>query len=261
MEALHFKTCPKCGHPRQSGETGDPGICPACGLIFAKWVTRDSFVPPSRRDKTEPDDGPLDDLTDALLQTPATATPGDLYGRAAGWLLIALWGLRIATLDYKSDEVMNSFLHNTVILPHEAGHIFFRILGEFMGVLGGSLFQVLLPLIVAAVLLRQNRDGFGAGLGLWWAGASLVDLSSYIYDAADPVLPLIGGGTGADRFHDWIYLLDTVNQTHRSPFWGTLVHVLGILVMIAGLAWSALVLRRQWRQRNDARPLPPGLMD
>ena len=35
------------------------------------------------------------------------------------------------------------------ILFHEFGHVFFRPFGEFMTILGGSLFQVLLPLPLA----------------------------------------------------------------------------------------------------------------
>ena len=80
-----------------------------------------------------------------------------------------------------------------------------------------------------------------------------MDLSSYIHDAADPVLPLIGGGTGADRFHDWIFLLDSFGVTARAPIYGARVHTLGILVMIAGLAWAAAVLWRQYRRNAEAR--------
>ena len=47
-----FSTCPKCAHARTPEETADPGICPACGLVFAKWAARDSFVPPSLRRAT-----------------------------------------------------------------------------------------------------------------------------------------------------------------------------------------------------------------
>jgi hypothetical protein len=33
-----FKIGPKCAHVRKENETSAPGVCPACGLIFAKYV-------------------------------------------------------------------------------------------------------------------------------------------------------------------------------------------------------------------------------
>ena len=32
-----YRVCPKCSHVRQDTELGDPGVCPACGLIFARY--------------------------------------------------------------------------------------------------------------------------------------------------------------------------------------------------------------------------------
>ncbi|HEY6897416.1 MAG TPA: hypothetical protein VI279_09135 [Rhodocyclaceae bacterium] len=254
-----FKQCPKCQHLRTPEESGDAGVCPACGLVFAKWAGRDSFVPPSLRAKAAAADeaAPLAEITDRLLDAPRAVPAAHIHGRAAIWALLAFWGLRLALLDYRTDELLESFMHSIVIPFHEAGHVLFMPFGRFMTVLGGSLFQVLMPLIVAGAFFIQQRDAFGAGLGVWWAGASMVDVSAYIYDAADPQLPLIGGGTGADSFHDWIYLLDVFHQTRHSPFWGGLAHAIGILVMVAGLAWSAAVLWRQHRRREDVNPLLP----
>lgn len=33
-----YRICPKCSHVRQDTETADPGVCPACGLIFARYT-------------------------------------------------------------------------------------------------------------------------------------------------------------------------------------------------------------------------------
>ena len=43
---------------------------------------------------------------------------------------------------------------------HEAGHILFSPFGRFMTVLGGSLTQVLVPLLCAGAFLWQTRDPF-----------------------------------------------------------------------------------------------------
>ena len=56
-----------------------------------------------------------------------------------------------------------------------------------------------LPLVAGVALLRTNRDAFGASLALWWFGQSMMDCAPYIGDARALQLPLLGGGTGADR--------------------------------------------------------------
>ena len=75
--------------------------------------------------------------------------------------------------------------------------------------LGGSLFQVMLPFMLAGAFLIINKDGFAASVCLWWTGQSLMDLAPYIGDARALRLPLLGGGTGADvpGMHDWANIL------------------------------------------------------
>src|SRR5262245_66371920 len=33
-----YQKCPKCGHERAPDETGPADVCPACGLIFSKYL-------------------------------------------------------------------------------------------------------------------------------------------------------------------------------------------------------------------------------
>jgi hypothetical protein len=33
-----YQKCPKCGHARAPDETGASDVCPACGLIFSKYL-------------------------------------------------------------------------------------------------------------------------------------------------------------------------------------------------------------------------------
>ena len=83
----------------------------------------------------------------------------------------------------------------------------FGFFGRFMTVLGGSLFQFLVPLILAVAFLRQKTP-FGAIVRLWWAGENLLDVAPYIADARALELVLLGGKTGAEvEGHDWEFLL------------------------------------------------------
>jgi hypothetical protein len=124
--------------------------------------------------------------------------------------------------------------------------VIFRVLGEWMGVLGGTLGQLLMPLVLAGALLVKNRDTFGGAMGLWLFGVSILDVAPYMYDALDPQLTLLGGGSGQDSFHDWIYLFESVNAVARSQAIGRTTHALGALVVLVALAWAAWVLRQQY---------------
>lgn len=243
-----FTLCPKCGHVRRPEETVRLEQCPACGIYFAKWLTRGSFVPPAQRNAEA--DGSEDSLCwrdhilDRVLHVPADISGVRLWGRAALLVFLLVWGVRLGLMDYRDGEINQSFMHNILLPIHEAGHIFFIPFGEFMTILGGSLFQLMLPLIIAGSLLWVNRDAFGAAAGLWWAGASLLDLAPYIYDARTPQLIMLGGHTGEDGPHDWIYLLGDFNSIAQSQSYGAAAHHLGFAIMLLSLGAAAAAL---WR--------------
>ncbi len=253
-----FNICPKCGHERRPEEKASPEQCPACGLYFAKWVEREKFIPPSLQKAVADEDadeayGWRDQIRDRLFHVPAEIDRLDLYGRAATVLFLLVWGIRMARMDYRDGEMSNSFMHAILLPIHEAGHIIFMPFGEFMTVLGGSLFQILFPLIIAAALLWTNRDACGAAIGTWWASVSLIDLAPYIYDAKAPTLILLTGETGEDGPHDWIFLLGKFGKVQRSQVYGTWAHHLGVVLMLLSILAAAAVLWRWHRALAAAR--------
>jgi hypothetical protein len=184
----------------------------------------------------------------SLLQPLEQIGVVSFFGRCAGFVLLAVWSWYLIGYDYRIAEINLSFMHDILLPIHEAGHVLFRPLGGFMTILGGSLFQLLVPLGIGVAFIRKNQDNFGGAMGFWWCGVSLVDLSPYIYDALHPYMTLLGGHTGADGPHDWIYLLSAAGQLQRAQGWGTFVHTCGGLLMVASLVWGAAVL---WRQRKS----------
>lgn len=234
--------CPKCD-ARFDPPLPESSECPQCGIWFHKWNAA-----PSIPEELPPEDVPAEAISDA------TSDPLSLYGRAAVLLFVTIWGFRLAAMDYRDAEINGSFMHNIVLPIHEAGHVFFIPFGEFMTVFGGSLFQVALPLGIGVAFLLRQRDPFGAAICLWWAGASAVDLAPYVWDALNPQLILIGGHTGEDGPHDWIYLLGRLGALKHAHAWGMTVHHLGTLMMIAGVAWGGHAL---WRANVWPRTSPP----
>ena len=231
--------CPKC-EARFSPPREDQSQCPRCGIWFHKWNAPPPTAPVL--------------AVDAVEEEAPAAPPDSLtyYGRAAALVLVEVWGVFLAAADYRYPPEGFSFMHSIVLPIHEAGHVFFRPLGEFMTIAGGSLFQVLLPFGIGVAFLVKQRDPFGAAICSWWTGASVVDLAPYIWDSLEPQLILLGGHTGEDGPHDWIYLLERLGSLKRAHAWGVAAHHLGTLMMLVGVAWGGAWLWKMapWRRKD-----------
>jgi hypothetical protein len=146
--------------------------------------------------------------------------------RIAGLALFALWvGRHMRSPD--------TLLHGSLLIFHEAGHVLFVPFGEFMMVLGGSLFQLMVPAFFVGYFLRR-RDVFAACFAALYLAASFADVAVYIADARAGDLPLLGGERAA---HDWTFLLIELKQLERDTAIGHFVHSIGVTVF-----WAALLI-------------------
>ena len=165
------------------------------------------------------------------------------WTRAALVAGLAIWTVQFARTPIGVDAI-NSFLHLPDLVFHEAGHIIFSPFGRFMTVLGGSLLQFLVP-VVALIGFVKQEEPFGAAICAWWAGQNLVDLAPYIADARSLRMVLLGGRTGAEvEGHDWEYLLNTLGISHYAHPLGYATHAVGIVIMVAALAYATRLILR-----------------
>ena len=155
---------------------------------------------------------------------------------------LGVWTLRLATAPMPA--VLESFLHLVNLPFHEAGHIIFAPFGDFMMSLGGSLNQVLIPLVCAGALYFQTRDPFGALVCLWWAGENFVDLAPYIDDARVLQLMLLGGPADEVEGHDWEHILESLGWLRFDHRLAHAAHLIGVVIMVTSLALAAWYL---WR--------------
>lgn len=248
--------CPKCGHPRPREARAQEAACAACGLVFAKWAQRVLGQERVREERSETFDEKrgLHWLAGFLLPGPDQRTDRVAYcGRCVLYAIFVIWGLYFISLDLKTNAIGTSFMHRVNLVFHEAGHVLFMPFGQFMMVLGGTLGQLLIPMIVGSALLLKNRDPFGASLGLWWLGQSVMDTAPYINDARDLQLMLLGGGTGQDRpgMHDWENILLDLGLIQHERAIALGAERLGEVLMIASFIWGALVLIRQRRNMRS----------
>ena len=122
---------------------------------------------------------------------------------------------------------------------HEAGHMVFSAFGEMMTILGGSLFQVLVPAVFVAYFAR-TRQRYAAAVTLSWVGVNLLNVARYIGDARAQELPLLGG---EDSIHDWWYLLINWDLLPSDLTIARWVHFVGVVAFLSSLIGGKFSLR------------------
>lgn len=158
------------------------------------------------------------------------------WGRGA-----IILGLFTFYLQWLRKENYFSFLDYINLAFHEAGHLFLGFFGRFIMMLGGTIFQLLLPAL-CLLQLRRKRSNIGWQLCVFWIGESLLNVSVYAGDAIKQELPLVGGGE-----HDWTYLLTEL---------GLIAHTAGVARFIF-LLGSGVIFYSFWLIARDAKNREP----
>lgn len=247
--------CPKCTYRRQPADSHVmEGVCPKCGIAYAKYrarqeAPREDLASVRRRQREEESHPWRERLAEQFLFIPDTIEAPGFYGRCALLALFFLWGWSFILGGLSWISIGGSFLHNVNLPFHEFGHVLFSPFGRFMAILGGSLFQVILPLILMLAFSIQQRDNFAAAIMLWWCGQNFVDVAPYIADAEYRALPLIRGM--GESAHDWGNLLTMTQSMHLAIPLARGSFTLGSIVMLAACGWAGYLLYRQWQRLQN----------
>lgn len=243
--------CPKCQVEQDSNRQS----CSKCGIYFEKYLIH-------LKNKIENEE--INSLevnhfsilnkiksygwSDLLFHVDDRIEPVFWAGRFISFLIILIWGSLFIFSSISSNYVAESFMHLINLPFHEAGHVIFRPFGSFMTSLGGTLGQMLIPIICLWTFLFKYRNTFGAAICLWWLGQNFLDIAPYINDARAGVLPLIGGNTGHTApygFHDWEYLLTESGLLQYDHFIARLSFFIGTVIIILSFLWCGYLLYKQ----------------
>jgi len=154
------------------------------------------------------------------------------------WRLLLLpWLAYMGWRHLKDPEYTSPFEWPDVVI-HEVGHKLFGFFGEFMGVAGGTLLQLLAPAIALIILLRQ-MEFFGLPLCGFWLSDNLYSVARYVADARaqarDYVTMGVNTGEPVEATHDWEYLLSRFNLLEMDTRLGEWVRILAI-----GVTWLSI---------------------
>ncbi len=192
---------------------------------------------------------PSGPLKGVFLNIPCEESAFARSGRMLVWLVLAVWGVKFMLTPIRGEGFSESFMHLINLPFHEAGHILFSPFGRFVQVLGGTLGQLLIPLIVA-VSFALKGNHFAVSVGCWWLGQSFMDCAPYIDDARAGQLMLLGGVTGSEveGYHDWENILTHLGMMRYDHLIARVFFGCGVIVMLAALLWGGYVLHCQRRR-------------
>lgn len=116
---------------------------------------------------------------------------------------------------------------------HEGGHFYLSWAGRFLHILGGTLFELGVPLVLAVCFFRLGHYRWSA-LFIAWLSVGFFRVAEYAGDAQEMALNLVGVGKEG---HDWNNLLRMFDALDATPivsdiFWscGLVTGLLSILL-------------------------------
>jgi hypothetical protein len=151
------------------------------------------------------------------------------------------------------------FLDLANLMIHELGHPLFGIVGggaeEGFGhtlmVLGGTLFELMVPLACAAYFFLR-REATGAAFCTFWFFENFLYIATYMADARTSALLLVGSGDS-----DWEVLFTQWNLMLHDTQIAHVTRTLGWLGMLVSVAWFAYRAFRRRSQAHVLEPFPP----
>lgn len=130
-------------------------------------------------------------------------------------------------------------------LVHEAGHFVFMLFGTFLHVLGGTVSEFILPVLLLIYFIRDLKY-IGVLFCLWWIGYILVTVSVYMKDALIQQLPFLVGDT-----NDWFYIFNRLGILKHTFLIGNIALVSGVILIIFSLIGYLYCLINQVQQKSE----------
>lgn len=141
-------------------------------------------------------------------------------------------------------------LDDVNLAVHEAGHVFFQAFGDPWHTLGGSLFQVIVPVVFVGYFIK-SRQRFSVAITLIWVAISVLNVATYVGDARSQDLPLLGG---ENTVHDWWFLLTEWDLLQRDREVAGLLRSVGAVTLAVSLGVGLATLRESSAGPHPQRP-------
>mgnify|MGYP001314340225 CR=1 FL=1 len=140
-----------------------------------------------------------------FLETFFTEARAWAKGKSWPWRLLLLIWFVYVFIRHAADPMYDSIIGPLNLGIHEFGHLIFMPLGEFMHMIGGTIFQMIVPFFAMFNFYRQD-DFFSIALSFGWLSTNFFSIARYAADTRRMEIP-ISTPFGGNPIHDWNYLL------------------------------------------------------
>lgn len=154
--------------------------------------------------------------------------------------------------DY--DPYKHGFMHLINFPIHEIGHVLFGYFGKFFYVAGGSIFQIVAPILFCCYFFIHEKK-FSGALTLFWVGNNFFDVAVYANDAIFMELPLWSfSGTEGRTIHDWNYLLTQTSMIPHTHLIAGIIRAIGVVITMAAIILSLHFARKKEKFVEEEMP-------
>jgi hypothetical protein len=122
------------------------------------------------------------------------------------------------------------------LIVHEAGHLLFGWLGATLGLWGGTLLELLVPLALAAYF-TFHRQTTGAAFAAFFFLENFLYIATYMADARVQMLPLVTVGDPSLGGHDWFQIFASLGLLPHDTLVAGWTRALGWVGMLVTIAW------------------------
>ena len=116
---------------------------------------------------------------------------------------------------------------------HEAGHPFFAMIHRDLMIYGGTIFQLITPLLFI-FYFKKHQNSIAFSFSLIWFAENLFNIARYVEDARMTALPLAGS---REAIHDWNYILTTWDLLDYDTMFGNILMSTGGVIIILTCFW------------------------
>jgi hypothetical protein len=176
----------------------------------------------------------LDDLRETFRE------PWRPVGRTSLLAWTACYALFLVYAFRNGDGFL--LVDNANLVVHEAGHALFGWFGPTLGLWGGTILQLLVPLLLAASF-AYKRQTAAAAFCMFLFFENFLYVATYMADARTQLLDLVSLGGGEPPEHDWYLMLTQIGMLQRDTAIAAVVRVMGYLGMIGSVGWLWLRAR------------------
>ena len=142
------------------------------------------------------------------------------------------------------------FIDRVNLVIHEGGHNLFGWFGPTLGLWGGTLLQLLVPLLLAASFFKQRQIP-GFVFCLFFFFENWLNIATYMADARAMALPLVTTGDPEFVKHDWNTIFGSLGLLEYDTNIAAGIRLLGWCGMTGCVVWLAM----RARVKNE-QPMP-----